>query len=117
MVSASKSLLPRRATQQPRKFRRGRFIGPECEHRIPGSSAGVHDLGKFSRHYSRALLYRNDLIDRHMSQAVHLPAGPGGAHIIDLLLLSQTKVNPWVASRHVAHSALGLFRMDLAFGG
>ncbi len=109
VVSASSSVLPRTMAEEPRKWRRGRFI--DCQ--LPAYSCQLSDkavrmttedrrlttfsfagdLGKFAGHDSCAFFDRDDLIDGNIRQAVHLSAGPGDFQGIDFGAFAQAKLD------------------------
>lgn len=75
------------------------------------------DPWKRMRNNARAFLHGDDGIDWDISQLVYLAAGPGDYEQIDLRTLAQSEMDPWIAGRHVARSALCLVHLDDSAGG
>src|SRR5712691_2548928 len=123
IVSASKSVLPRTTRDEPRKRRRRRFIAYDRRERssprwkfasepirlprvrLHFSSSALY-LWKVARHKSGALLDGDDPVDWHIRQSIHLPARPSDFQRLDLGAFPQTKMNPGITRRHIAHAAL-----------
>src|ERR1700722_11893399 len=110
VVRASVSVLPSMKREEPRKRRRGKII--DCEDYR--DSSGWH-FGERMSDNARALFDGNDLIDGHISQFVYLPAGPGDHERFDFASLAQAKMDPRIAGRHIACSALRLFHLGKPF--
>src|SRR6267143_2629281 len=134
IVSASKSVLPRTTRDEPRKRHLRRFIAYDRRERssprwkfasesIRLSRARLHFsssaryLWKVARHNSCALLDGDDPVDRHIRQSTHMPARPSDFQRLDLGSFPQTKMNPRIIRRHIAHSALGLLNVCDSLGG
>src|ERR1700689_2155064 len=122
VANASTSSFPSKSREEPRKPRRGRFIGRE----VPGRALSQPKCGrqgnhlfrvyfclassaryprKITRHNSSAFFHRDDSVDGHIRQPIHLAAQPRNFKRIDLAPFSQPKMDPWIAGRHVAHPA------------
>src|ERR1700691_2934335 len=71
VVRASVSVLPSMKREEPRKRRRGKIIA--CDDYRDSSA---RHFGERMRDNARAFFDRDDLVDGHIGQFIHLPAGP-----------------------------------------
>src|SRR5271154_116153 len=132
-VSASRRALPNKMPEEPRKRRRRKFIA--CGHRKKNGSGAkrasessgearvlqylsslAHEPRKGMRHNSHAFLDGDDVVDRHVRQAIDAPAGPGDFQRIDFGALAQSKCNARIAGRHIAHPAFCLLDVHETLG-